>query len=334
MIRIDNMNIIRRIIEVFAPDEQRTGARGTGQQGGADLTNQRMLDELVADFNCQLEAYSFGERMLYPMSFTIVLHREDFNARRESFVFLVPEVLKAFYAILRERKPAYADATNPAVWWNFHFVPSELPSILCGERELSVEKGHLCILASLFDESGRKDTEVSEQVNISVRRDQSNRVDRVNINREALLRLTLLGDCHFREAFDASLLEDGGERPSQRPQPQPSGQQRALVRYSRQRKTYTYRMEGDRMRISGRSDHRPDRDIFRLESDQVQVNHAEIRFFPEERRFKLAAFAPVTVDEVEVPLSKGGDLRWTELSRRSQLFMGDIDLTFESTWEG
>lgn len=321
------MDILKKIIEMFSPEEPQADRQETRMQRKGGLTNQVILDELKKHFEMDLKNRSVGERMLYPMSFTIILYQDDFNARHEDFPFLVPEVVKAFYSIIREQKETHTDYTHPANYWNFHFVPCEMPTVRFGNMEKEVNGGHVLIWATIFDELDQSRTEVSADINISVRSDQSNVIDRININREALPRLDMLSDRHFKIGFNPSLTYDARDR---RTTEANAEQQRATVSYRANSKTYTYTMTGDSMRISGRSDHRKDRDIFRLESNLVKETHAEIRYFPEADRFRLVAFGPAIVDEVQVPVSSGGKLQWTELSRKSQIILEDIVLKFES----
>lgn len=321
------MEIVKKIIEMFSPDDPQSDRQEADRLKKKGLTNQMILEELKKHFERDLMDRSVGDRMLYPMSFNIILHQDDFNARHEDFPFIVPEVVKSFYAIIREQKETYADYTHPANYWNFHFVPCEMETVNFGNMEKEVSGGHVLIWATLFDELDRSHTEVSADINVSVCSDQSNVIDRININRDALPRLDMLSDRHFKIGFNPSLTYDVRDQRAMGTNPE---QLRAIVSYHANNKKYSFTMTGDSMRISGRSDQRKDRDIFRLESDLVKETHAEIRYFPDAGRFRLVAFGPAIVDEEEVPVSSGGKLQWTDLSRKSQIILEDIFLEFES----
>ena len=82
--------MIRGLLNIFAP---KSSHKVKAEEG---LSNQKLLDELVEHFKDQLKNLSVGKRMLYPMSFNILLHHEDYETVKQSFPFVLPEVVKEF----------------------------------------------------------------------------------------------------------------------------------------------------------------------------------------------------------------------------------------------
>ena len=87
---------------------------------GADhLTNKVLLNELTSHFKTMLENESVGQRMLYPMSFNILMASADYEERRQSLPFVLPEVVANFYRIIESMKTQYPNYTPPAKYWFF-----------------------------------------------------------------------------------------------------------------------------------------------------------------------------------------------------------------------
>ena len=64
--------MLKKILDFFAPKNE-----SYSPKGDEVLSNKVLLTELREHFKSELEKLSVGDRMLYPMSFKILLHHED-----------------------------------------------------------------------------------------------------------------------------------------------------------------------------------------------------------------------------------------------------------------
>ena len=138
--------MIRGLLNLFAPKAEIKKNRV--EEG---LSNQKLLDELVDHFKDQLKGLSVGKRMLYPMSFNVLLHHEDYECVKQSFPFVLPEVVKEFYEVINQMKSRYPDYTPAAKDWVFQFSSCQLKDVNVGDgKTMVVTKGHITTIASLM----------------------------------------------------------------------------------------------------------------------------------------------------------------------------------------
>ena len=81
--------MLQKILDFFAPKASLESCKRD-----EELSNKVLLSELREHFKEELDKLSVGERMLYPMSFKILLHHEDYNNVKESFPFVLPDRLQ------------------------------------------------------------------------------------------------------------------------------------------------------------------------------------------------------------------------------------------------
>ena len=73
------------------------------KSGKSKVTNKILFEELVDHFNNQINELSVYRRLLYPMSFNILMHPDDYSITKESLPFVLPEVVSAFYASIKKK---------------------------------------------------------------------------------------------------------------------------------------------------------------------------------------------------------------------------------------
>ena len=61
----------------------------TAKHDNEQLTNERIKKMLVNNFEQEIKRRSVGKRMIYPMSFTIVMHHEDYQQHCDDFHLLM-----------------------------------------------------------------------------------------------------------------------------------------------------------------------------------------------------------------------------------------------------
>ncbi|MBR6018137.1 MAG: hypothetical protein IK073_05910 [Paludibacteraceae bacterium] len=294
---------------------------------GSKITNQVLLHELVAHFEDRIEELSVGKRLLYPMSFNILMHPDDYNRTKESLPFVLPEVVAAFYGVIRRKAKDYSAGVNyapPATYWFFQFSACQIGTNVEGKEDF-IKQGEIVTTGSLttFDifRAQRGNMRTEANVHLSVKCQNSNTNDN-NINMDALLGMEILSEGSYTFPFDKSLNEDSS-RISMKSEAERKGW--AELRWAAANGGYNvYEMMDTYIDISGSAETRQTRNILRIESDAVSVSHVQIKYDQATQTFSLAAYAKTRLNSREVPLSSGGAPQWIMLPKKnSKIFLND-----------
>lgn len=288
------------------------------------LTNQRLLEELTAHFKAMLLEESVGQRMLYPMSFNILLDPSDYNDRKQSLPFVLPEVVASFYGIIDNMRDKFPNFDPPAKYWYFQFSACQLNEVQTdSSTPLIVRKGHLTTVATLFTLNIKEVSNVSVEDNlrVSIKLDDSNVMNDVNINWSAIKSLDILSEGTFTYNFDETLSRNTQQIAEKSNVAEVVGL--AKLSYSKNGRNIHYEMRDNLIHISGSNDSRNGRSFFKLESDTIVNSHVQIRYIPAEKRFQLAAFGPARLNSHEVAISNGGAIFWHDLADKSRIFIND-----------
>lgn len=319
------MKLIKKFLDKFK------GSQDENELVSAQLTNKRLLEELTSHFKTMLEAESVGRRMLYPMSFNILMEPSDYNDRKQSLPFVLPEVVSAFYGIIDDMRQKYSDYTPPAKYWYFQFSACQLGAVQAnGSAPLIVNKGHITTIASLmtFDIKEANNTFENSNTRVSIKLQDSNVMNDVNVNWSAIKNLDVLSDGTFTYNFDESLNRDTRSISDNSNMAEINGI--AELSYSRGGRNYHFIMKDNLIHISGKNDMRKGRSFFILDSPDIKNSHVQIKFLPAEKKFQIAAYGPAKLNQRKLMESSGGDVYWHDLANNSNIFVNDeISVKFE-----
>lgn len=289
------------------------------------VTNKVLLKELVAHFEQSMDELSVGRRLLYPMSFNILMHPDDYNMTKESLPFVLPEVVSQFYAVIKREKNKYHDGVNyapPATYWFFQFSACQF-----GEkdgRESLLERGKIITTGNLttFDIRKAQNGGIQSEANVNLSvKCQNSKVNDNNINMEALLGMDVVSEGTYMFNFDNNLSEDAKTIASSSTT-QDKGW--ATLRWSDGATDKIFTMRDTYIDVSGSAETRKGRNICKIMNDAVSVTHVQIRFEQATQTFQIAAFAKTRLNTREVPLSTGGIPNWIALPKfNSRLFLND-----------
>lgn len=287
------------------------------------ITNKILLKELVEHFNEQMDELSVGKRLLYPMSFNILMHPDDYALTKESLPFVLPEVISEFYAAIKKRQSASRDKLNftpPATYWFFQFSACQIGG-QAGEENF-IQRGQIVTTGSLttFDIYKAQGNVRSEaNVHLSVKCQNSNTNDN-NINIDAILGMEILSEGSYTFPFDMNLNEDTAQITANTDtQRKPIAQ----LRWSSGSHNMVYDMLDNYIDISGMTDTRKTRNICHIADEAVNTSHVQIKYDPQQQVFFLAAYAKTRLNSREVPMSSGGIPQWVSLSKNSRIFLND-----------
>lgn len=286
------------------------------------VTNKVLLKELVTHFEQSMEELSVGRRLLYPMSFNILMHPDDYNLTKESLPFVLPEVVSQFYAVIKREVKRYGDGVNyapPATYWFFQFSACQFG----GDDDGLIERGKIITAGSLttFDiQKAQGGVRSEANVQLSVKCQNSN-TNENNINMEALLGMDILGEGTYKFNFDKNMNEDTNAISAS------AGTQEkgwATLRWSEGATNKTYTMLDTYIDISGSAETRKGRNICPIQSDAVTVSHVQIRYDQAAQTFQIAAWAKTRLNSREMPLSTGSTPNWLPLPKfNSRIFLND-----------
>ena len=303
------------------PDDEKQKSKSS------KITNKILLKELVDHFDEQMEELSVGKRLLYPMSFNILMHPDDYNTTKESLPFVLPEVVSAFYALIKEKRNKYPNWAPPATYWFFQFSACQIGG-LDGQEDF-IKRGQIITTGSLttFD-INQAHLHTESNVHLSVKCQNSN-VNENNINMEALLGMEILSEGSYTFNFDKNLSEDASSISAGTNKPRKGW---ATLRWVAANGNYNvYDMLDNYIDISGKAETRTTRNIVKIQSDAVMVQHVQIKYDQAAQTFSLAAYAKTRLNAREVPLSTGGVPQWMPLSQNSKIFLNDtISIEFNA----
>lgn len=312
------IKVAKKILDIFKGNKEEEGLNNN------QLTNKRLLAELTSHFKTMLDAESVGQRMLYPMSFNILMDPVDYNNRKQSLPFVLPQVVSAFYGIIDDMRDEYPDYTPPAKYWYFQFSACQLGSVqMDGSTPLIVRRGHITTVATLltFDIKKANNTFVDSNTRVSIKLDDSNVMNDVNVNWSAIRSLDVLSDGTFTYTFDNTLNRDTQHISDNSNMTEVNGI--AELSYSKGGRNYHFVMKDNLIHLSGKNEMRKGRSFFILESTEVKDSHVQIKYVPSEKKFQLAAYGPTRLNSRKVIESSGGDVYWNDLSNNSSIFIND-----------
>lgn len=298
------------------------------------LTNRGLLEEFKKLFADGLEKESLGERMLYPMSFHVLMHPDDYDEKKQAFPFILPEIIKAFYAIIDKRKVEFPIYEPVSKKWVFQFTPCrQNNSFDAGDGDIiNIEKGKVKPTATLYnpviDPKGM--VSVDQNIMVSVKCNNSDVIKTANINIRALVGVDILDEGLYTYKFDKSLPSNTGDieesidlfNNQSTSSSTSTNEGLATLSYVFNSKTYTYLINDTPIYISGKDDTRTSLPIFRMEHSNLKNGHVSIKY--ENGKFLLCAFGKTRLNGRNIELSEGSDLKWVELADNSNILMNDI----------
>lgn len=307
------------------------------------LTNKTIYNELVSLFEIKLEELSVGERMIYPMTFNVILHSSDYQALKGTLPLVFEEVVKQFGKIISKYTEKYPKNLNPARNWTFQVSGSSDDIPLTDDDVLEIRKGSINIMeVGIFHEgvSNEFDNEQGAQnVRVTVKPRNSKVYKNLNVNDKVYTNIFSLAEGIIQYPFDKSVLSPNNTSYSQQdshykqntaPYTDNSvdssnvhGNAIARLYYFKDGKRHSYDIKTNLVHISGMNDQRKDDSIFHVESTKVKDSHVQIRYLPNEQKFQIIAYGPVRLNQTNMAKSSGAENGWIPLPNNSSIFIND-----------
>lgn len=318
--------IIKKILEKLRPSQSPI------VDGNGDITNEVLLKELVDHFKSEMDKLSVRRRVLYPMSFNILLHPDDYSKVGESLPFILPEVIAEFYEAIQKKSSSIKDAcySPPATYWFFQFASSQYKTDK-DKKDVLIKPHEIVTIGNLttFDIRNVQQGMVEHNTRLSIKCQNSN-VNQNNINQEALVGMEILTNNAFSYNFDKNMSQSLSDiQSSQRN----SGNTLATISYTTKNNDIATKFMLDELiTLSGASEKRKGDNILVIDNDAVQIGHVQIRYIKEANKFQLCAYAKTRLNQREVPLSIGGTPIWKDMSYISDIFLNDeVNVKFKAS---
>ncbi|NEU70140.1 FHA domain-containing protein [Spirosoma agri] len=304
----------------------------------ATITNNRILDELVASFTDSIHRESVGTSMLFNAHFLIILHPDSYEDRLNAFPVIVHEAVNAFTLTVNSKRGQYERVSPVASSWFFKFGAGRE---LGGE---SVNPSDVIVIGTLTGIlPGNGQGQSSEKMNVTRRVKQTNRYEKVDVD------LNTFHHIDFREpgAFVVKFTFDSPSTATRRspmgnaitpgtPElPRSLSAGLATIDYyiAELNREASYLMR-DREIVVARKE--PDNlhfpNYLLVESAYVSNPHARIRFNEATQSFQIASFSrnETRVNEQVVARSEPANPQWHELPDKAQILLNSmVTLSFQ-----
>ena len=321
------MGILKAILEFF-------GIKRPGKltPPPRPITNELLLNELANVFATRLKEESVRQRMLFPMCFNVLMHKDDYYNRKDALAMVLPEVVAEFYSIIKKNLNRYPNFIPPAKNWYFQFSPCQIDSITLEDGSvLKIEKGHLTTTARLFttEEADSDVVNIESNTRVSVKCQNSDVIGAANINWEALVGVDMLSEGVFKYKFDKKLGDEPVSQPmplSPTPVPAPVSapkKEYAKLMYDYEGACLTYMMRDTQVLISGETEAKQ-RSVFYVKNEAISTPHTAVKYSEETGKFQIAAFDKVRLNGRSMNISTPDNPEWRDLPNKSKIFMNDV----------
>ena len=307
-----------------------------------NLTTKDIYDEMVKLFESKLIETSVGERMLYPMTFNIILHDDDYQSLKGYLPLVFKEIVKKFGDIIRKYTPKYPDNQNPAKQWTFQVAGCSNDIPLSDGELLEVRKASVNVMevGLFYEDANTNDNEAPKNVRVTVKPRNSKVYKNLNLNMDVYNNIFPISEGVMQYPFDKSVLlpkhaesaktnnassssSATNETSTNTRQTMFTGNENASLSYSKDGNVYTYTIKSNLVHISGENDTRTDDSIFHLKSKGVKDSHVQIRFNPNEKRYQIIAYGPTRLNEKMMKESSGSEDGWIPLPNKSSILINE-----------
>lgn len=312
-------------------DPEKSGVSAPSVTSNKGITNQDILNHLVAQMSEEIENKSLGSTMIFPMSFNILMNDADFQRHKQEFALIIDPIVDGLYEVLNRYRSKYPQCRPGATSWYFQFAGCDMADD--GTSLIPIKPGQIVSTATVCTLNLRQAaSNTTQEINttVSLRPQNSNLNDQLNINRDILLGLNMVDDCTFAPPFDMDKLS--GIKVDKGFVNRNKGM--ADISYNLAGSTIHYAMKDRLVTISGLGETRTqERSIFIVKDERVKIQHLQIRQNQDTGRFQLAAYQDsVFLNGVLIDASIGGNVHWEDLPNNSCIFIANsIQLEFHIT---
>lgn len=344
------VNVLKRIFDIETESTYFKKKNG--------LTNEYIMKELVNRFQRELKQKSVGKRMIYPMTFIIFMHNDDYQICKDELCLFMDQVVDEFYRIICKHIKKYPTYINPAQYWTFRFIPTTMGKMNIDGHEVSLDNGQrLYIMANIFDVIEGKKASDSIQVSVTVGKTQT--IKNININMEAFSNFPLENApiiIKWKDPKESPKDDFSKSQSSNTPSfiPIQTGKKdsnanlQSLMEHSKSKMGNSslkkarlidnstgriYTITTDECYIYGKKVSSDSENIFRIDNDKINNPHARLRKNKITGLYSIVAFDKIILNDQQLPISKYGDdfnmMHWMPLTKSVNLDLNGSVVRFE-----
>lgn len=304
--------------------DEKTDEKMTAGGKGVSI-EKKFYEEMVSYFREIVESRSVGKSMIFHMGYLVWLDQKDYDVLRDELIVLIPEVVDAFYDIIKEYIEEYPNSKPPSTEWFFQITPtSVVPKNEDGMEEfVNLQRGKFIISSTFHSVKRWSNVQAQDNVVFSFRPQNSNVMKDLNVNRDLLLGIEALsrdGAGIYAPKFDygkcglskkSGMEDDYGMR------------EYATLKYSKGSQNVTYIVKNKSFFVSGSSDERKQYNVLVLPDESVEKGHLTFRYREEDNRFEVAAYGYTVLNERQLKLSTQDAIVWYKVSPKASFVLGD-----------
>lgn len=318
---------MKNIIELLAPSED--------NNNHGKLTNQSLINRIEEEFEAKLVNASTYDTVLFPMSFTILLHPDNYDDISPYFASIVQSIVAKFYQIIRKhrnyslmnkiigicKKESGPLKKVMPIGRNWEFILSKTDISMIGDLAIGINNPAFLISATarVYGNVNK-----SPSVNVSIACQNSDPSETKDINIETLKGINLIGNNHFLIAYNKELEFKNTDIESN-----DSSFYYGTLQYVRMGHKYTFYIKDEIVSISSENDTREQRNIFKIPSSNLQNNHVQIKYDKLNESFFISTIASDTRLNQRIMQQSIGSPIWIPLYNNSEiLMMGTYSIKF------
>lgn len=292
------------------------------------LTNQSLVDLVVASFKETIERESFNKRMMYDCSYLILMRPEDYKRAELRLAGITEGILDEFYDYIDSMKAQYPRYEPIANFWDFQYCPSDK-----GVDNSDIEPGSVQVISAATSEKSWVELS-SEQIKVSISSKHS-KYSKYDLNPNTFANIDILSKGHFRVKFKKDFL---GEQPAVAPAPAVASksaapQSLATIQFVLDKDRYSFQMREKQLKITKAIEGVPSTPTLLCinePSGSLQKEHILIRYDDAARAFYIALYADAYINEQKLSLSfPGQNPVWHPLKNDSTIVCGIFQLDFK-----
>lgn len=296
------------------------------------LTNQSLVDQVLASFKETIDRESFNRRMMYDCSYLILMRPEDYHRSELRLAGITEGILDEFYDYIQIKREQYPKCDPIGNFWDFQYCPAEK-----GIDNIDIEAGAIQVISTPTSEKSWTELS-SEQIKVSVSSKHS-KYSKYDLNPNTFANIDILSKGHFRVKFNRDLL--GTATPATTAQSQNTGikaqaadHRLATIQFVLNKQRYSFPMREKQLKITKAIEGVPTTATLLCinePSNSLQKEHVMIRYDDNARAFYIALFADAFVNEERLTLSRVGENPvWHPLKNNSAIVCGVFQIDFKA----
>lgn len=312
--------MLDKIKKWLLPDEEGEGKK---------LTNQALVDQVVASFKETVERESFNRRMMYDCSYLVLMRPEDYRHAELRLAGITEGILDEFYDYINEKKSQYPRYDPIGSFWDFQYCPAEK-----GIDNTEIEPGSVQVVSAPTSEKSWMELS-SEQIKVSISSKHS-KYSKYDLNPNTFANIDILSKGHFRVKFNKELFagEASVAAAPANTSVTPKKDKLATIQFVINKQRYSFPMREKQLKITRAVEGLTSTATLLCINEptgSLQKEHVMIRYDETARMFYIALFADAFVNEQKLELSRVGEAPvWHPLKNNSGIVCGIFQLDFKA----